>query len=147
MPPPFQSGRAFSAVILAWVVAQLIKIMRNCLRYRRFNFRWLFGTGGMPSAHSSGTAAVATVVGLYYGFDSIIFLLALAFATVTMFDAAGVRRAVGRQTIILNKMIDEVSAQGRFPEKRLREFLGHTPMEVVMGAMLGIALSLIVCLW
>lgn len=101
----------------------------------------------MPSAHSSGTAAVAMVVGLYSGFASILFLLALAFAIVTMFDAAGVRRAVGKQTIILNKMMDDFHAGGPFPEKRLREFLGHTPIEVFIGALLGITLSLLICKW
>ena len=143
--PPFTTWRAFVAVIVAWIAAQLIKIARNCFRHRRFNFRWVFDTGGMPSAHSSATSAVATVVGLYYGFNSILFLLALAFAVVTMFDAAGVRRAVGRQTIILNKMLDEIYAEGKFPERRLKEFLGHTPIEVFFGALLGIAVSFLIC--
>jgi hypothetical protein len=140
--PTFQFWRAFTAVMCAWIIAQLLKIVGNTNRHKKFNFRWLFETGGMPSAHSAGTAAVATVVGLYSGFDSAIFLLALAFAVVTMFDAASVRRAVGRQTIILNKMIDEAYAQNKFPEKRLKEFLGHTPIEVLAGAFLGIFLSL-----
>lgn len=147
MPPPFPLWRGFLAVAIAWIVAQSIKIVGNCLRYRRFNFRWLLDTGGMPSAHSSGTAAVATVVGLYSGFNTSLFLLALAFAVVTMFDAAGVRRSVGKQTIILNKMMDEFSVQGKFSDRRLKEFLGHTPVEVFVGALLGIALSLSICQW
>ena len=147
MESPFPIWRAFLAVVAAWLLAQLIKIICNCAKYRRFNFRWLFDTGGMPSAHSSGAAAVASVVGLYSGFNSILFLLALAFAVVTMFDAAGVRRAVGRQTVVLNKMIDEISAHGTFPERRLREFLGHTPKEVFVGALLGICVSFLICKW
>ncbi len=145
--PSFPISRAFIAVATAWIVAQLIKIVGNSLRFRRFNFRWLLDTGGMPSAHSSGTAAVATVVGLHSGFNSILFLLALAFAVVTMFDAAGVRRSVGKQSVILNKMMNEIYAGGKFPEQRLREFLGHTPVEVFVGALLGISLSLAICKW
>ena len=112
MEVSFSIWRAYLGVILAWGAAQLIKIVRNTIQQRKFNFRWLIDTGGMPSSHSSGTAAVATVVGLYGGFDSVIFLLALVFMLVTMFDAASVRRSVGRQAEILNKMIDEISARG-----------------------------------
>ena len=133
------------AVVAAWMTAQLIKVIRNMVRVRRFNFRWIIDTGGMPSSHSSGTASLATVVGLYSGFGSILFLLALAFAIVTMFDAASVRRSVGRQAILMNRMIDEMSAGGKFPEQRLREFLGHTPVEVLVGAFLGIAISIFIC--
>lgn len=147
MGPPFPIGRAYVSVVLAWVLAQAIKVIRNVARGQRFNARWIIDTGGMPSSHSSGTAAVATVVGLYSGFDSILFLLASVFALVTMFDAASVRRSVGRQAIILNRMIDEIYAQGRFSEQRLRAFLGHTPVEVLAGAILGIAISYLICTW
>lgn len=147
MEVPFSIWRAYLGVVLAWVAAQLIKIIRNTVRHRKFNFRWLIDTGGMPSSHSSGTAAVAIVVGLYGGFDSIVFLFALVFMLVTMFDAASVRRSVGRQAVILNKMIDEVSAQGGISERRLKEFLGHTPFEVLVGAVLGAAIAYLVCTW
>lgn len=142
---PFPTWKAYLAVVTAWIAAQLFKVIRNTLRAKRFNFRWIIDTGGMPSAHSSGTASLATVVGLYSGFDSILFLLALAFAVVTMFDAASVRRSVGRQAILMNKIIDEMSSKGRFPEQRVREFLGHTPVEVLAGAILGIAISILLC--
>ncbi len=147
MESPFPIGRAYISVVLAWTLAQAIKVIRNVARGRRFNARWIVDTGGMPSSHSSGTAAVATVVGLYSGFDSILFLLASVFALVTMFDAASVRRSVGRQAIILNRMIDEIYAEGRFSEQRLRAFLGHTPVEVLAGAILGIAISYLICTW
>jgi len=143
---PYNGNRAFSAVILAWVIAQSIKIVQNTLRRRRFNVRWLIDTGGMPSSHSAGTAAVATVVGLYTGFSSVEFLLALVFALVTMFDAAGARRSIGKQAVILNRMIDEFYAEGKFSEQRIRELLGHTPIEVFVGAILGIIISLIICI-
>ena len=107
--------------------------------------RWIIDTGGMPSSHSSGTAAVATVVGLYSGFDSVTFLFALVFALLTMFDAASVRRSVGRQAILMNRMIDDIYAQGKFSEQHLKEFLGHTPVEVFAGAFLGIVVTLLIC--
>ena len=139
--------RAYFAVVMAWIIAQSIKVIRNTLQRRRFRVRWLVDTGGMPSSHSSGTAAVAAVVGFYSGFGSVLFLLALVFALVTMFDAASVRRSVGKQAIVMNKLIDEFYAEGRFSESRLREFLGHTPVEVLVGAALGIAVAFLICVW
>jgi len=88
---------------------------------------------------------VATVVGIYAGVNSVLFLLALVFALVTMFDAASVRRSVGRQAVLLNRMLDEIYAQGKFSEQYLREFLGHTPIEVIVGAFLGVVVSFLVC--
>lgn len=145
MDEPFPAWRAYVAVAIAWVSAQAIKVLRNVIRHKRFNFRWIIDTGGMPSSHSSGTASLATVVGLYSGFTSIIFLLALGFAVVTMFDAASVRRSVGRQAVIMNKIIDEMVASGHLSEQRVREFLGHTPVEVLAGAVLGISISFLFC--
>src|SRR3989338_1256549 len=139
--------RAYMAVGLAWAVAQSIKVVKNVVYRRRFNARWIIDTGGMPSSHSSGTAAVATVVGLYAGFNTVFFLFALVFALVTMFDAASVRRSVGKQAVIMNRMIDEIYAEGKLSEQHLREFLGHTPVEVIVGALLGITISFLVCTW
>lgn len=143
--PEFDTSRAYLAVAAAWITAQSIKVIRYTLKYKKFNFRWLSDTGGMPSSHSSGTASLATVLGFYLGYDSPMFLFALVFALVTMFDAASVRRSVGRQAIALNQILDEFSAHGKVPENRVREFLGHTPVEVFMGALLGIAIALGVC--
>ncbi len=140
--PPF---RAFMAVGLAWLVSQAIKVIRGVLKEGRFNFRWLFDTGGMPSAHSATVSSLATAVGLYYRFSSVPFLIALTIAVITMFDAAGVRRAVGRQASILNKMLDDLYEKGQVPETRLKELLGHTPVEVFAGAFVGIFTSLIIC--
>ena len=89
--------------------------------------------------------AVATAVGLFYGFGSILFLMSLSFAVVTMFDAAGVRRAVGKQATVLNKMTNELYERGQIGETRLKELLGHTPVEVFAGAFLGIVTTLIIC--
>ena len=135
--PPFSPGQGFMAVFLAWFIAQFIKVLRGVLKRRRFNFLWLFGTGGMPSSHSSTVGALATTVGRYYGFGSIPFLITLIFTLITLFDAAGVRRSVGRQASILNRMLDDLYEKGQVPETRLKELLGHTPIEVFAGAFLG----------
>jgi acid phosphatase family membrane protein YuiD len=147
MESDLEVWRAYLAVATAWCLAQFIKVARNTVHRRRFRVRWLIDTGGMPSSHSAGTASVATVVGLYSGFGSILFLFALVFALVTMFDAASVRRSVGKQAIIMNKLIDEFYAEGKLSEQRLREFLGHTPVEVLVGALLGISVAFLICLW
>ena len=143
--PPFSAARGMLAVALAWFISQVLKVIRGILTQGKFNFRWLFDTGGMPSSHSASVAALATVVGRYYGFNSVPFLMAVVFTVITMFDAAGVRRAVGRQATILNKMIDDLYQRGQVPERRLKELLGHTPYEVFAGAFIGISISLILC--
>jgi uncharacterized protein len=142
---PYPEQRAFTAVFLSWFLAQLLKVLINGYREGRFNLRWLFDTGGMPSAHSATVASLATVVGLYYGFNSIIFLAILIFTVITMFDAAGVRRNMGRQASILNRMMDDLQQGKHVQEKRLKELLGHTPVEVFAGAFLGISLGFLFC--
>ena len=102
-------------------------------------------TGGMPSAHSAGVAALAMGVGLEIGFHTAGFAVALIFALVTMFDAQGVRRSVGRQAITLNRIIDEVYMSGQVSEERMKEFLGHTPTEVFAGAAIGCLIALVMC--
>lgn len=133
------------AVFLSWFAAQFIKLFRTGFQHKRFNLRWLFDTGGMPSAHSATVASLATVAGLYYGFGSIIFLAVLIFSFITMFDAAGVRRSVGKQAKILNQMLDDFQQKGGVPEQRLKELLGHTPVEVFAGAFLGIFMAVLFC--
>ena len=144
--PPFSQERGIVAIFSAWVLAQLVEIIAGVIREKKFNFRWLIMSGGMPSSHSAAVASLSTVVGLYYGFNTIFFWMAYVFSLIIMFDAAGVRRAVGRQASILNKMMDEIAAGDEVREKRLKELLGHTPIEVIAGACLGIGLTLIICL-
>ncbi len=143
--PAFHSEKAFFAVFLSWFLAQLIKVALGGSQQKRFDVRWLFDTGGMPSAHSATVASLATVVGLYYGFNTIPFLMALIMCLITMFDAAGVRRHLGRQGKILNEILDEFYAKGAVPEKRLKELLGHTPFEVLGGALMGIVIGVLFC--
>lgn len=146
LTPPFRTGQGIAAIVVAWVLAQMFKIVGGVIREKRFNFRWVLMTGGMPSSHSAAVSSLSTVVGFYYGFDSILFWMALVFSLIIMFDAAGVRRAVGRQASILNKIVDEISRGGQVPEQRLKELLGHTPVEVLAGAFLGVSVAMVFCL-
>ena len=134
-------NRVFIITLLAWVIAQAIKVTIAVIRNRRFDFRWLIGTGGMPSSHAAGAASLATILGLEYGFNSAYFALAASFAIVVMFDAQGVRRSTGSQARILNRLMDDIYWKGRISEGRLRELVGHTPGEVLGGGLLGISVG------
>ncbi|HQP91564.1 MAG TPA: divergent PAP2 family protein [Candidatus Omnitrophota bacterium] len=129
--------------LFAWAVAQTIKVALGVLRTKRFDFRWFIGTGGMPSAHAAGSSAMAVIIGIDYGFDTVAFALATVFAIVTMFDAQGVRRSTGKQAAILNKVLDDIYWKGKIQEDRLKELIGHTPIEVFMGSIIGILLAII----
>jgi len=135
-------NRILTTTITAWVFAQCIKVTLGIIRKKKFDFRWFIGTGGFPSSHASGVGALATSCGLNYGFSSPIFALACVFAFVTMFDAQGVRRATGKQAEILNKIIEDIYWQGRIKQERLKELIGHTPFEVISGAIIGILIAI-----
>jgi len=144
--PPFAVERGILAVLLSWSLSQLVKIMTGMRREKRFDFKWIFNTGGMPSSHSAAVASLATVVGLYYSFKSMPFLMAFIYCMIIMFDAAGVRRSVGRQAEILNKIMEDLNKGREVPDARVKELLGHTPIEVFAGATVGILISLVICL-
>jgi acid phosphatase family membrane protein YuiD len=139
------SNKVLYATMAGWIIAQSIKVISAVYRERRFDFRWFLGTGGMPSAHSAGVSALATGVGLQLGFHSAGFAVALVLALVVMFDAQGVRRAAGKQARQLNKIVDEVYSKGQVSQERLIELLGHTPIEVFVGGLLGIVLASLIC--
>jgi len=135
------SNKIFITTLWAWIIAQAIKVGIGVVSQRKFDFRWLVGTGGMPSAHAAGVTCLATALGLEYGFQSPYFALGAVFAFVVMFDAQGVRRATGRQARILNKITEDLQWKGRVPEGRLKELIGHTPVEVIAGCVLGIIIA------
>jgi len=130
--------------ISVWAFTQGIKVLLGIIREKKFNFKWFIGTGGMPSSHASGATALATSTGLYLGFDSPGFALAAVFALVTMFDAQGVRRSAGEQAAILNQIMEDIYWKGRIETDRLIELIGHTPLQVITGAILGCLLALII---
>ena len=127
--------------LTVWAIAQTIKVVLGVIQEKRFNFRWFIGTGGMPSSHAAGVTALATTVGLEYGFTSGIFAVASVFALITMFDAQGVRRAAGVQAGILNMIMEDMYWKGRIDSKRLAELIGHSPFQVFVGLFLGLSLA------
>lgn len=131
--------------LLACGIAQASKLVIHFAQHQKINFRVLVETGGMPSSHSALVAALATGVGQLRGWDSIEFAIASVFAAIVMYDAAGVRQAAGKQARILNQIIDELFQEGQeFNEDRLKELLGHTPFQVLVGLGLGIATSVLI---
>jgi hypothetical protein len=133
---------ALSAGVLSAFLAQVLKFIIFTIKSRKINFKIFTTTGGMPSSHSAGVMGLSTAVGLIEGFESISFAIVLGFALITMYDAAGVRRAAGKTAACLNRMMDDfynhdVQAIGG----KLKELLGHTPFEVIMGAIFGIAFA------
>ena len=131
------------APLVAWAIAQAAKVILTSMRQRRLNLRVLAETGGMPSSHAAIVMGMTTAVGKYAGVTSAAFAIALIFSFVVMYDAAGLRRAAGRQAAILNRLVEDLVHMRGMQEQRLRELLGHTPVEVLMGALLGIVVGLI----
>ena len=128
----------------AWFAAQGSKMLIGIVRTGHVDFWYLASTGGMPSAHSSLVTALATSIGLTVGFGSSLFVVALAFALVVMFDASTVRRAAGHQARLLNQIIEELFRHHRFSEQKLAELLGHTRLEIFMGMLLGVVTAMLV---
>ena len=137
------ANQAFHAWLISCLISQSIKMLIGAIRLGRFDFRWVIGTGGMPSTHAAGVCALSTSVGFLQGFDSPLFAVAVAFTVITLFDAQGVRRWSGRQAQVLNKMMEDMYFKRRIQEQRLKELLGHTPLEVLAGAGIGIATALV----
>ena len=128
--------------IITWFIVQSIKIIVELLKDKKINIRRLWGSGGMPSSHSAFVCSLATSIGLTEGFDSGAFAVAISFACVVMYDASGVRRAAGKQARILNQIIESQGKDINVQEK-LIELLGHTPLEVYVGATIGVLLATI----
>ncbi len=131
------------APFVAWAIAQAAKVILTSMRQRRLNLRVLAETGGMPSSHAAIVMGMTTAVGKYAGVSSAAFAIALIFSFVVMYDAAGLGRAAGRQAAILNRLVEDLVHMRGMQEQRLRELLGHTPVEVLVGALLGIVVGLI----
>ena len=131
------------APVVAWVIAQAAKLALTSIRQRRLNLRVLAETGGMPSSHTAIVAGLTTGVGKHAGLGSPDFAIALLFTFVVMYDAAGLRRAAGRQAEVLNRLVEDLVHMRGVQEARLRELLGHTPFEVLIGALIGLAVGLI----
>ena len=124
--------------ILATVVAQILKFFVFTVRTRKIDFKILTTTGGMPSSHSAGVIALSTTIGLIEGFESLIFAVALGFSFVVMYDATGIRRAAGKTAACLNKIMEDFYKHNiQTLGGKLKELLGHTPLEVIIGGIFG----------
>lgn len=135
------NNKVLLACFTAWIIAQVLKIVLTFKSNRKIDLTRFVGSGGMPSSHTALVMALSTSIGKLYGWDSPIFSIALCFALVVMYDAAGVRRAAGNQAKILNMIIEDLANNKPLANEKLKELIGHTPKEVVAGALLGILIG------
>lgn len=129
--------------LIVWACIQVFKVISELIVTKKFNFKRLMGAGGMPSSHSAVVTCLATLIGKEYGFDTGIFAMSAIFAVVVMYDAAGVRRAAGKQASLLNKIIQTPGLTSVEFQEKLVEVLGHTPLQVFVGAIIGIVVGAI----
>ena len=136
----------FVAAALGWMVAQVLKTLIHLILTKQFVAERMVGSGGMPSSHSATVCARATAAGMRYGGGSFEFAISAMFAIIVMYDAMGVRRETGKQGQVLNEMLEIFTNMGKqiSVEDRLKEFVGHTPLQVLMGAILGIVIAVVV---
>lgn len=133
--------------VITWFVVQCTKIVIELIKNKKLNLRRIVGSGGMPSSHSAFVCSLATAIGITEGVSSPLFAMAVALSAIVMYDAAGVRRAAGKQAKILNQIIESEGENINVQEK-LIELLGHTPLEVFVGALVGIVMAfLLVPIW
>ena len=138
-----QQYRFLVVPILVWIAIQSFKVMYDLAVTKKFNFKRIMGAGGMPSSHSAIVTSLATLVGKYQGVDTPIFAVSLILAAVVMYDACGIRRAAGKQAALLNKIIATPGLTGLQVSEKLVEVLGHTPFQVLVGALIGVIAGLI----
>lgn len=136
-------NRTLWAVLVSGLSTQILKAFASIIWEKRLNWHRVLEAGGMPSSHSASSVTLAVLVGLDQGFGGIAFAVVLYIAFVVMYDAAGVRRAVGRQSIILNRIIESRTMKKRAGGETLKELLGHTPVEVFAGALIGLGWALL----
>ena len=129
------------SALTAWAIAQVLKTMTAFWKHREFRAERMVGAGGMPSSHTSLVVCLASAVWFREGLESPVFAVAAVLAGIVMYDAAGVRRAAGKQAKVLNKLVHEMRVEHTVKEARLKELLGHTPLEVLAGAILGLAVA------
>ncbi len=140
----FITNKYLLVPIILWFSIQAFKVIVELIRTKKFNFKRMMGPGGMPSSHSAVASSIAVLIGRGAGFDSMIFALSVIFACVVMYDAAGIRRAAGKQAALLNKIVNTPGLSGIEVQGKLAEVLGHTPIQVFVGAVIGIIVGFIV---
>ncbi len=139
----FEQYKYLVVPIIVWFCIQTFKVIWDLVTLHKFNFKRIVGAGGMPSSHSAITTTIGTMIGKSQGFDSPMFALAFVFACVVMYDAAGVRRAAGKQAKLLNKLVETPGLSNVEVQEKLVEVLGHTPVQVIVGAIIGVIVGFI----
>jgi acid phosphatase family membrane protein YuiD len=136
-------NRILDIVLVALIVAQVLKVLFGFIRERKFNFRYFLDMGSMPSSHTASVVSLTTAVGLKEGLNSTLFAISIVFAIVVMYDATGIRQAAGKQAALLNKIVENIRKKEGYSliEENLRELLGHTKMEVLVGALIGAGIA------
>lgn len=137
----FISNQVTLICITAWALAQILKVIVIFIQEKRIVWNYFITSGGMPSSHSSTTCALATSIAMTEGMNTVAFTISAVLAAIVMYDAAGVRQSVGKQSVVLNRIVEELKLKRPFAEifeKDLKEFIGHTPVQVIAGALLGI---------
>lgn len=134
-------NKPFVSAILAFGIAQISKVFFNSFKTKKINLKYLFVAGSMPSSHSAMVCAITAALGLSNGWDSALFALSFVMSAIVMYDATGVRQSAGKQAKILNILMDDFLHKGKFSSDKLQELIGHTPFEVLAGAILGILVA------
>ena len=140
----FEEYKYIIVPFFVWFGIQLFKFIYDLVKSKKFNFKRLMQAGGMPSSHSGVVVSLTTMIGKNVGINSPLFAVALIFSFIVMYDAAGVRRAAGKQAKLLNKIVETPGLTGLQVSERLVEVLGHTPVQVIVGAAIGVIVGLLV---
>lgn len=138
------TNKAFWAVLYSSLVAQVLKVIFGVFKDKKFNFYWVLGTGGMPSAHSAAVVSLVICVAKEAGASSVLFVFSVLLAIMTMFDAQTWRRSIGFQAKVLNHMMEDLQEGKKIEDTRLRELVGHTPIEVFVGTLVGALITFII---
>ena len=139
----FITNKYIYVPLILWFAIQLFKLIYDLVTTKQFNFKRIMGAGGMPSSHSAIVIALATLIGKNLGVDSPIFAVTLIFAFIVMYDACGVRRAAGKQAKVLNEIVNTRGLSNLQVQEKLQEALGHTPIQVFVGALIGLIAGMI----
>ena len=137
------SNKFIIVPVITWFCIQTFKVIYDVIKTKKFNFKRILGAGGMPSSHTAVAISLTFLIGKEYGYNSAMFAACLIFSFVIMYDAAGVRRAAGKQARVLNKIAETPGLSKGEVQEKLVEALGHTPFEVIVGAIIGIIVGLI----
>ena len=139
----FWTNKYIYVPVILWFSIQTYKLLYDLYTTKKFNFKRIMGAGGMPSSHSAVVVSITTLIGKNYGVDSALFALSLVFSCIVMYDACGVRRAAGKQAKVLNDIVNTPGLSSVEMKGKLQEALGHTPIQVFVGALIGLIAGLI----